>query len=140
MKRITTLLQSMLLYLKTLLFDLSFQHYISLQIIPLVYLLVLLVSPVAIGWMVWLAFSQGPAAGFSALVLAPFVFLAWVSCCRVVLELLMVVFRLTGQLDAVAFMRESVDKLSEVTVFTRPLTRFLKPASVRDRDRPPPRR
>ncbi len=35
MKRITTLLQSMLLYLKTLLFDLSFQHYISLQIIPL---------------------------------------------------------------------------------------------------------
>lgn len=141
MNRIGALIASVRIYLRTLLFDIGFDHYISLQIIPLVYLLVLVVSPPAIAWLVWLAFGFGTATGLAAVFLAPFVFLAWVSCCRVVLELLIVVFRITDQLDEVAVMRESVDKLStlsEVTVFTRPLTRFLKPASVRDRDRPPP--
>ncbi|HEX5360298.1 MAG TPA: DUF4282 domain-containing protein [Fluviicoccus sp.] len=141
MKRVVSSLHAMRIYLQTLLFDIRFDRYISLQIIPLVYLLVLVVSPPALAWLVWLAFGFGTATGLAAVFLAPFVFLAWVSCCRVVLELLIVVFRITDQLDEVAVMRESVDKLStlsEVTVFTRPLTRFLKPASVRDRDRPPP--
>jgi hypothetical protein len=141
MKRVVSSLHAMRIYLQTLLFDIRFDQYISLQIIPLVYLLVLVVSPPILAWLVWLAFGFGTATGLAAVFLAPFVFLAWISCCRVVLELLIVVFRITDQLDEVAVMRESVDKLStlsEVTVFTRPLTRFLKPASVRDRDRPPP--
>lgn len=140
MSRLRLILRDILDYFRTLLFDIRFETYISLQIIPLVYLLVLLVSLPALGWLVWLAFGVGTSSGIAALLLSPFVYLAWISCCRVVLELLMVVFRITDQLDEVAVMRESVDKLStlsEVTVFTRPFTRFFQPASVRDRDRRP---
>lgn len=138
MNRLRYLFRDLLDYFRTLLLDVRFETYISLQIIPLVYLLVLLVSPVAMAWLVWLAFAINTSTGMTALLLSPFVYLAWISCCRVVLELLMVVFRITDQLDEVAVMRESVDKLStlsEVTVFTRPFTRFFTPASVRDRDR-----
>ncbi len=138
MIRLRLILRDILDYFRTLLFDVRFETYISLQIIPLVYLLVLLVSIPALGWVVWIAFQLGTTTGVTALLLSPIVYLAWISCCRVVLELLMVVFRITDQLDEVAVMRESVDKLStlsEVTVFTRPFTRFFQPASVRERDR-----
>lgn len=140
MTHLRPFLRDLMAYFRTLLFDIRFETYISLQIIPLVYLLVLLASIPVLGWVVWIAFQLGTSTGVTALLLSPFVYLAWISCCRVVLELLMVVFRITDQLDEVAVMRESVDKLStlsEVTVFTRPFTRFFQPASVRERDRRP---
>ena len=52
------------------------------------------------------------------------IFLIWVSICRVVLELLIVVFRITAQLDHVSSMNET---LGEVTALTRPLSRLFKP-------------
>lgn len=121
-------------YLNVLLFDFTFQNYISLQIIPLCYLLVIFGTAAGLGYGVTLVFMYDVRWGLLALILAPVLFLVLVSLCRVVLELLMVVFRMAGQLDQVAFMRESVDKLSEVTVLTRPLARLFKPSSVRERD------
>ena len=68
------------------------------------------------------------------------VFLIWVSLCRVMLELLIVVFRITAQLDHVSSMNDS---LGEVTALTRPLSRLFQPKSARPvrtsrQDTPPP--
>ena len=51
-----------------------------------------------------------------------------------VLELLIVVFRITAQLDHVSSMNET---LGEVTALTRPLSRFFKPNRP---NTPPPAR
>ena len=69
-----------------------------------------------------------------------FLFLLWVSACRMVLELLTVIFRITVQLDEVSVMRES---MSEVTALTRPLARLFQRKPVRPvrssrQDTPPP--
>ena len=68
------------------------------------------------------------------------IFLIWVSLCRVVLELLIVVFRITAQLDHVSSMNDS---LGEVTALTRPLSRLFQPKPTRPirtsrQDTPPP--
>lgn len=129
------------LYLKTLLFDLNFQHYISLQIIPLCYLLVLISTAGGLAFLVVTSFIQNPWLGLFYLCLSPLVFLIWVSICRVVLELLIVVFRITAQLDHVSSMNDS---LGEVTALTRPLSRLFQTKAPRPtprtsrQDTPPP--
>ena len=51
------------LYLRTLLFDLNFQHYISLQIIPLCYLLVLITTAGGLAFLVVTQFMQNILLG-----------------------------------------------------------------------------
>jgi pilus assembly protein TadC len=133
--------ESIGLYLRTLLFDLSFQHYISLQIIPLCYLLVLISSAGGLAFLVVTSFIKNAWLGLFYLCLSPMVFLIWVSICRVVLELLIVVFRITAQLDHVSSMNDS---LGEVTALTRPLSRLFQSKPARPprpssrSDTPPP--
>lgn len=133
--------ESIGLYLRTLLFDLSFQHYISLQIIPLCYLLVLISSAGGLAFLVVTSFIKNVWLGLFYLCLSPMIFLIWVSICRVVLELLIVVFRITAQLDHVSSMNDS---LGEVTALTRPLSRLFQSKSARPprpssrSDTPPP--
>lgn len=128
------------LYLRTLLLDLNFKHYISLQIIPLCYLLVLISTAGGLAFLVVTQFMKDAWLGLFYLCLAPFLFLISVSICRVVLELLIVVFRITAQLEHVSSMNDS---LGEVTALTRPLSRLFQPKpsptprSRRD-DTPPP--
>lgn len=140
------LLEAVGLYLKTLLFDLNFNHYISLQIIPLCYLCVLISTTGGLAFLVVTGFMSNPWLGLFYLCLSPMIFLLWVSACRMVLELLTVIFRITVQLDEVSMMRESVDKLSglsEVTALTRPLARLFQTKPAREprptrHDTPPP--
>ena len=122
------------LHLRTLLFDLNFQHYISLQIIPFCYLLVLISTAGGLTFLVVTKFMQNVWLGLFYLCLSPMIFLIWVSICRVALELLIVVFRITAQLDHVSSMNES---LGEVTALTRPLSRLFKPNRPNS---PPPSR
>ena len=128
------------LYLRTLLFDLNFQHYISLQIIPLCYLLVLITTAGGLAFLVVTQFMQNIWLGLFYLCVSPMVFLIWVSLCRVMLELLIVVFRITAQLDHVSSMNDS---LGEVTVLIWLLSRLFQPKSARPvrtsrQDTPPP--
>ena len=128
------------LYLRTLLFDLNFQHYISLQIIPVCYLLVLIATAGGLAFLVVTQFMQNIWFGLFYLCASPMIFLIWVSLCRVVLELLIVVFRITAQLDHVSSMNDS---LGEVTALTRPLSRLFQPKPTRPirtsrQDTPPP--
>lgn len=134
MKTFRAFFKAIGVYLETLLFDFTFQRYISLQIIPLVYLLIVFATASALAYGVALAFLYDLRFGVAALILAPPTFLVWVSVCRVVLELLMVVFRMAGQLDEVGAMRESVDKLSGLGDVARPLARLFRPASIRERN------
>lgn len=133
--------ESIGLYLRTLLFDLNFQHYISLQIIPLCYLLVLISSAGGLAFLVVTSFIKNAWLGLFYLCLSPMIFLIWVSICRVVLELLIVVFRITAQLDHVSSMNDS---LGEVTALTRPLSRLFQSKTPRPprpssrSDTPPP--
>ena len=131
MKTKSSLLQSLErlgLYLRTLLFDLNFQHYISLQIIPLCYVLVLISTAGGLAFLVVSQFMQNVWLGLFYLCLSPMIFLIWVSICRVVLELLIVVFKITAQLDHVSSMNDS---LGEVTALTRPLSRLFQSKPVR---------
>lgn len=133
--------ESIGLYLRTLLFDLNFQHYIGLQIIPLCYLLVLISSAGGLAFLVVTSFIKNAWLGLFYLCLSPMIFLIWVSICRVALELLIVVFRLTAQLEHVSSMSDS---LGEVTALTRPLSRLFKSKPARPprpgsgSDTPPP--
>ncbi len=140
MNRVLTLLEAIGVYLKTLLFDINFNNYISLQIIPLCYVTVLVSTFLALALFVIHGFMDTIWLGVFYLCLSPMLFILWVSACRMVLELLTVIFRITVQLDEVSVMRES---MSEVTALTRPLARLFQRKPVRpDRssrqDTPPP--
>lgn len=132
MNNFIQLLERVGLYLRTLLFDLNFNHYISLQIIPLCYLFVLISTTGGLVFLIVTGFMDNPWLGLFYLSLSPVIFLLVVSACRMVLELLTVIFRITVQLDEVSVMRESVDKLSEVTALTRPLARLFQTKPVRE--------
>ena len=140
MKRVLTMMEAVGDYLKTLLLDINFNNYISLQIIPLCYLLVLIATAGGLAFLVVTQFMQNIWLGLFYLCISPMVFLIWVSLCRVVLELLIVVFRITAQLDHVSSMNDS---LGEVTALTRPLSRLFQPKPARPvrtsrQDTPPP--
>ena len=112
-----------------------------MQIIPLCYLLVLISSAGGLAFLVVTSFIKNAWLGLFYLCLSPIIFLIWVSICRVVLELLIVVFRITAQLDHVSSMNDS---LGEVTALTRPLSRLFQSKPARPprpssrSDTPPP--
>ncbi len=140
MKRVLTMMEAVGDYLKTLLLDINFNNYISLQIIPLCYVSVLITTTIALAMLVVHGFMDNIWLGMFYLCLSPVLFLLWVSACRMVLELLTVIFRITVQLDEVSVMRES---MSEVTALTRPLARLFQRKPVRPvrstrQDTPPP--
>ena len=140
MKRVLTVMEAIGEYLKTLLFDINFNRYISLQIIPLCYISVLILTAGGLLWLIVHGFMDNIWLGFFYLCLSPLLFLLCVSGCRMILELLTVIFRITVQLDEVAVMRES---LGEVTALTRPLSRLFQRKPVRPvqstrQDTPPP--
>lgn len=140
MKRFFRVLESIGSYLQTLLLDVNFNHYISLKIIPVCYLFVLISTAGGLAYLVITGFMASVWEGLILLAIAPMVFLLWVSMCRLVLELLIVVFRITVQLDEMSAMRES---LGEVTALTRPLSRLFQSKPVRPvrssrQDTPPP--
>ena len=140
MKRFFRLLESIGSYLETLLLDVNFNHYISLKIIPVCYLFVLIATGAGLAYVVITGFMSSFWLGLLYLAVAPMIFLLWVSMCRLVLELLIVVFRITIQLDEMSAMRES---LGEVTALTRPLSRLFQRKPVRPiqssrQDTPPP--
>ena len=139
-KRVLTMMEPVGDYLKTLLLDINLNNYISLQIIPLCYVSVLITTPIALAMWVIHGFMDNIWSGILYLCLSPILFLLWVSACRMVLELLTVIFRITVQLDEVSVMRES---MSEVTALTRPLARLFQRKPVRPvrstrQDTPPP--
>lgn len=76
------------------LFDFSFEQFITLSIIKVIYILLIVLSGLgALGLLISLA-AQGGAAIVLGLILAPIVFIVYVILARVWLEFLIVVFRI----------------------------------------------
>ena len=123
------------------LFDFSFTRYITIQMMPVVYGLMILASGVIIADQVVGAFATSHTKGWAYSVLSPFAFVVLLSVFRALLEFFGVVFRIAEAIDELAGMRESVDKISgltDIAALTRriPFMRLLNPGRSRDENEP----
>jgi len=81
------------------LFDLSFTEFITPRIIKLLFVLAIIISGIAALVMFFAGIVQGGASALLAIILVPLVFLLYVIIARVWLELIMVMFRIAGNID-----------------------------------------
>lgn len=128
-------------YLQAL-FDFTFTRYITIQMLPVVYGLMIVASAILIIDQVTSAFSVSPLKGWCYAVTGPFAFIVLLSIFRALLEFFVVVFRIAEDMEELASMRESVDRLSSLTdiaSLTRrlPFVRLLRPGRPRDVQDPP---
>ena len=83
------------------LFDLSFQDLITPKIIKLLYVLGICLSGLGAAVILVTGLFQG-GTGLAALVIAPIAFLVWVISLRVWLELVMVAFKISDNVEIMA--------------------------------------
>lgn len=76
------------------LFDLSFDSFITLRLVRLIYVLGIIGSAILALWILAGAFEVGAGAVVLALLIAPLVFLVGITVTRLYLELAIVVFRI----------------------------------------------
>jgi hypothetical protein len=77
------------------LFDFSFRTYATPRMLRFLYALHLLVGLIAgVAWVV-LAFQQTSAQGLVTLLAAVFLYFLWILYCRIMLEVLSAIFRMT---------------------------------------------
>lgn len=121
------------------LFDFSFTRYITIQMLPVVYGLMIVASGIIIVDLVIDAFAASSTKGWAYALLAPFAFIVLLSIFRSLLEFFVVVFRIAEDIEELASMRESVDKISgltDISALTRrlPFFRLLNPGRPRGDD------
>lgn len=104
-------------YLRTL-FDFTFTRYITIQMLPVLYGVLILASGITVVQLVIDAFNSSPLKGWVYLVLSPFAFIVMISAWRGVLEFLVVTFRIAEDMEKLSGMRESVDKISGMADFS----------------------
>ena len=92
------------------LFDFSFKQFITGQIIRILYFLSVLMA--ALGYLMFVIGSFQVSAGVGAMMMlfvGPIMFLVWVIYARVILELMMVIFRISEDVSGVrAFLKQKV--------------------------------
>lgn len=96
-----------------LLCDLRFTRYLTVQMLPIFYVLLVIGGLGVIGQFVWDAFAQSLLRGMTFLVAAPVAVLIWVSACRAITEFLLAVFRMSEDVNRLAGIRPTVDKLDQ---------------------------
>lgn len=133
--RLKTALRVMRSYLRALV-DFSFTRYITIQMLPVVYGIMIVTSLVITVQAVVSEFDVSRVRGWCYLVLSPFAFIVLISICRALLEFLVVVFRIAEDIEELASMRESVDRISgiaDLSSITRriPFVRLLQPGRRR---------
>jgi Domain of unknown function (DUF4282) len=84
------------------LFDLSFTTFITSKLIKVVYALAIAFAALVAAALLVSGFSQGTLVGLLMLIVAPIVFLAIVIYARVILEIMIVVFRMAEHLAEIA--------------------------------------
>jgi len=84
------------------LFDFSFSSFITARLIKVIYALGLLMAGLAALFMVTTGFGVGFMTGLGALILAPLMFLFVAMYLRVVMEVLIVVFRISENVAKIA--------------------------------------
>lgn len=130
------------------LLDWRFERYLTMQLLPVFYVLLVFAAVMVIGGIVALLFLLSPAAGLIALIVAPFVLLIAIAVIRAVLEYLVMAHRimrvvenmeripghvdqLTARVDAVVERVDGlggrVEEMHETVMMLRPL---LRPAGL----------
>lgn len=84
------------------LFDFSFSHFITAKLIRVLYALFLILAGLGVVGMLISGFSQGFAYGVVILILAPLGFLLAAMYFRVLLEVLIVIFRIAENVEKIA--------------------------------------
>lgn len=92
--------------------DWQFRRYLTMQLLPLFYVLLLLASAVAIGGIVALCFWAHLWAGIVAASLAPLVFLVSAAVIRAVLEYLIMAYRIMRIIERMDALPDQVTDLS----------------------------
>lgn len=127
-------------YLRLLL-DLKFSRYLTVQLLPLLYVVLVIGGLGVIGQQVWDAFAQGPQRGLAYLAVSPFALLVWASACRATTEFLLVVFRMSEDVRTLASIKPTVDKLDNLFGGNNWISRllpFLKAYQASRDDQQPP--
>ena len=96
-----------------LLCDLRFTRYLTVQMLPILYVLLVIGGLGVIGQFVWDAFTQSTLRGLTFVIAAPVAILIWVSACRAITEFLLAVFRMSEDVNRLAGIRPTVDKLDQ---------------------------
>lgn len=101
-------------YARTL-FDFSFSRYLTIQLLPLLYGILIVASGALVIDFVFDGFSRSTTRGIIYTLLAPLAFIVLVSACRSILELYLVIFRIAEEIKGLGEVRETVDKFSDIS-------------------------
>lgn len=107
------MLQLFKAYLRILV-DLKFTSYLTVQLLPLLYVVLVLGGLGVITQYVWDAFALNIGRGLAYLLASPLALLVWASACRATTEFLLVVFRMSEDVHTLAGIRPTVDKLDSM--------------------------
>jgi len=86
----------------TSLFGLSFTEFITPRIIKLLFVLAIIISAIVALVIPFVGVFTGAPGAFLSIILAPLLFLLYVIIARVWLELIVVMFRIAGNIDKLA--------------------------------------
>lgn len=97
-----------------ILFDLRFSRYLTVQLLPLLYVVLVLGGLGVICQQVWDAFGRDTPRGLTYLAASPFALLVWASACRATTEFLLAVFRMSEDVRTLASIKPTVDRLDNL--------------------------
>jgi hypothetical protein len=122
-----------------LLCDLRFSRYLTVQMLPILYVLLVIGGVGVIGQFVWDAFAQSLLRGITFLVTAPVAVLIWASACRAITEFLLVVFRMSEDVNRLAGIRPTVDKLDQMLSGPSWISKLVTSVQTYQQQQKPPR-
>lgn len=122
-----------------LLCDLRFSRYLTVQMLPILYVLLVIGGVGVIGQFVWDAFAQSLLRGITFLVAAPVAVLIWISACRAITEFLLAVFRMSEDVNKLAGIRPTVDKLDQFISGPSWMSRIMGSVQSVSQQQKPPR-
>lgn len=97
-----------------ILFDFEFNRYLTLQLLPLFYAVLLLVGLAGAVLQVKQAFAISSQHGLVILALTPLELLVWAFASRIITEFLIVAFRMAEDVRTLAGIRPAMDKLGDL--------------------------
>jgi len=97
-----------------LLFDLSFNRYLIVRLLPLCYVLLVVAGLIVIGHFVWQAYSLSPTRGLLGLALSPLALLFWAVLSRCVTEFLLVFFHMAADVRTLSGIKPTVDRIDSL--------------------------
>lgn len=102
------------LYIRTL-FDFSFTNYLTIQMLPFFYGIMVAACGSVVAYAVVEGFAFSFWRGLFYLMVSPFAFLVLLSVARALFEFYIVVFRIAENVDEMVQLKDHVERLSGIT-------------------------